>query len=198
MTREAVETYAEDVEDGDDSRERAADAGAVAAEADETAELRGEDSVELSDTQADEQQQLDESPDPVADEQAAELSDPVADEPSGLVTREEPDTATGEQPAAGGAPSAPATEPLLAPAQAEEFLARWSEVQIAFVEDPRRSVTDAEALLNEVAAAYQDAVEERRSRLSAVHNGDRDPADTEALRSTILGYREIITAMLPK
>jgi hypothetical protein len=166
MNREAVEAYAENV---DDSRERAATEGAVEVEPDETEELRGEDPVELSDAQADEHEQehVAESPDPEADEQVTE-------------------------------PSAPVTEPLLAPSQAEEFFERWSEVQIAFVEDPRKSVTDAEALLSEVAAAYQEAVEERRSRLSAVNNGDGATFDTEALRSTLLGYREIMTTMLSK
>src|SRR4051812_28742107 len=184
MNREAVEAYAEDV---DDSRERAADEEAVEAGADqteETKELRGEDPVEPPDAWADEDEQVEQAAessdpesgsesdrvsDPVTDEQLAELSDPAADGPLDTAIPEQPDTATEEQPTVPGAPSAAATEPLMAPAQAEEFLDRWSEVQIAFVEDPRQSVTDAEALLSEVAAAYQRAVEERRSRLSAVH-----------------------------
>ena len=86
-------------------------------------------------------------------------------------------------------------EPLLAQASAEAFLGRWSDVQVAFIEDPHRSVAEADSLLSEILTAYQEAVEQRRSQISA--DSADNAADTEHLRLALLDYRTIITAMLP-
>jgi hypothetical protein len=111
------------------------------------------------------------------------------------------DSAEPAEPAGAAVPVEPSTTeadltaPLLASTVTEDFRDRWSEVQIGFVEDPQKSVAEADALLAEVARAYQDAVEERRSRISAARQDGS--ADTEDLRSALLGYRDIITTMLP-
>ncbi|NUR25508.1 MAG: hypothetical protein HOV83_06605 [Catenulispora sp.] len=117
-------------------------------------------------------------------------------EPSDIVAVEEPDypdyaTPSVAQPSA---TQSDASEPLLASTVTDGFRDRWSEVQIGFVEDPQKSVAEADALLAEVTRAYQQAVEERRSRISAVRQDGS--ADTEDLRSALLGYREIFTTMV--
>jgi hypothetical protein len=90
---------------------------------------------------------------------------------------------------------ADASEPLLTSTSAEAFLERWSEVQGTFIEDPHKSVTEAEALLTEVLTAYQEAVEQRREQISSAWDGDA--ADTEKMRLALLDYRAVITTMLP-
>ena len=87
-------------------------------------------------------------------------------------------------------------EPLLSPEAEEEFLQRWSDVQIGFVHDPRQCAQDASALVDEIAATYQKAFDERRSRLSAAWHADE--ADTEDLRNAVRGYRTFIRALLPR
>ena len=105
-----------------------------------------------------------------------------------------------ESPAAAADPVA---EPLLGAASAEAFIDRWSSVQATFVEDPHRSVTEADTLLTEVLTAYQQAIEQRRSQIAgsgAGSTGGTDSAgsapDTEGLRLALLEYRSIITAMV--
>jgi hypothetical protein len=88
-----------------------------------------------------------------------------------------------------------ASEPLLAPTSAEAFLDRWSDIQTTFIEDPHRSVTEADALLTEVLTAYRDAVEQRREQISSAWSGNA--ADTEKMRLALLDYRNVITTMLP-
>jgi len=83
-------------------------------------------------------------------------------------------------------------DPPLAPAH---FQDRWSDVQNTFVEDPHRSVAEADALLTEVLTAYQQAVEQRRERITATWS--EAAADTEKMRLALLDYRSLITTMLP-
>jgi len=125
--------------------------------------------------------------------------------PSDIVAVEEPDypdyatpsTAESTEPTESTESSTTqpdAAEPLLASSVTDDFRDRWSEVQIGFVEDPQKSVAEADALLAQVTRAYQQAVEERRSRIAAVRQDGS--ADTEDLRSALLGYREIFTTMV--
>lgn len=101
-----------------------------------------------------------------------------------------------ERPVAEPADSEPAaSEPLLTSTSSEAFLDRWSDVQNTFIEDPQRSVTEADALLTEVLTAYQQAVEQRREQISSAWSGSS--SDTEKMRLALLDYRDVITAMLP-
>jgi len=101
-----------------------------------------------------------------------------------------------EPPLAEPADSDPAaSEPLLTSTSSEAFLDRWSDVQSTFIEDPQRSVTEADALLTEVLTAYQQAVEQRREQISSAWSGDS--SDTEKMRLALLDYRDVITTMLP-
>lgn len=104
---------------------------------------------------------------------------------------DEPETTVAEP----SEPEPAASEPLLASISAEAFLDRWSDVQTTFIEDPHRSVTEADALLTEVLTAYRDAVEQRREQISSAWSGNA--ADTEKMRLALLDYRDVITTMLP-
>lgn len=112
-------------------------------------------------------------------------------------------TATEAQTESPAAAADTVAEPLLGAASAEAFIDRWSSVQATFVEDPHRSVTEADTLLTEVLTAYQQAIEQRRAQIAgsgAGSTGGTDSAgsapDTEGLRLALLEYRSIITAMV--
>lgn len=126
-------------------------------------------------------EQLDQTEQPelaVKPEEPAEPPEPELAEPDELDDRDEPE----DLPA----------DPPLAPAH---FQDRWSDVQNTFVEDPHRSVAEADALLTEVLTAYQQAVEQRRERITAIWSDAT--ADTEKMRLALLDYRSLITTMLP-
>ncbi|MEY9931216.1 hypothetical protein ABH926_005865 [Catenulispora sp. GP43] len=146
-----------------------------------------------------------------ADAQAATLAGAEADAQDQAETEAEPGFDTAAEPgfdtavqtesaaiAATATTAAPAAdtlaEPLMGLTSAEAFIDRWSSVQVTFVEDPHRSVTEADALLTEVLTAYQDAVEQRRAQIAAA--GADGAGDTEDLRLALLEYRTIITAMV--
>jgi hypothetical protein len=122
-----------------------------------------------------EEDRADQADEPVAAAEPVESAEPV--EPAGSAETAEPDL-----------PAEPVGPDLGA------FQDRWSDIQNAFVEDPHRSVTEADALLTEVLTAYQNAVEQRREQISATTG---DGADTEKMRLALLDYRSLITTMLP-
>lgn len=68
---------------------------------------------------------------------------------------------------------------------------RWKEVQIGFVDDPRSSVVEADALAAEVTEAVVAALEERRTALRAAWD-DAEGADTEVLRLALRDYRSFV------
>lgn len=68
---------------------------------------------------------------------------------------------------------------------------RWKEVQIGFVDDPRSSVVEADALAAEVAEAVVAALEERRTALRAAWD-EAEGVDTEALRLALRDYRSFV------
>jgi hypothetical protein len=117
----------------------------------------------------------------------------VAEEKSGLPL---PPAAESDEPAAGHPAPTVSTEALLAPAALNEYLDRWSDVQIGFVRDPHKAVAEADALVGEIADAFQKAVDDRRSRLAAVRHDEA--AGTEDLRTALLGYRDFVRTLLPR
>jgi len=73
--------------------------------------------------------------------------------------------------------------------------ARWSEIQASFVDEPRRAVEQADALVSDVIAEISDSFGKQRSRLEA--QWDRgDEASTEDLRQTFQRYRSFFSRLL--
>lgn len=62
-----------------------------------------------------------------------------------------------------------------------------------FVEDPRRAVREADAVLDEVIGRVQQALEARRQ---ALREGSAPGADTEALRVALTRYRDLTGRLL--
>lgn len=85
--------------------------------------------------------------------------------------------------------------PLVAAEAQEEFLSRWSRIQVSFLEDPSAAVESAEQLIEDVNAAIRTSLEERSGELAA---GGRAASDTEQRRLALRRYRAFIGVVLPK
>ena len=93
---------------------------------------------------------------------------------------------------------AQAAEPLAAlfpPQVAQEFRQRWDQVQIGFVDDPRRAVQQADELVAHVMKSLATTFADQRSRLEAGLGREGDP-NTEDLRVALRGYRSFFQRLL--
>lgn len=115
------------------------------------------------------------------------------DEPGGVVVVAEPDAPI-DQAAAAGLPVV--REPLLDAGEQQDFLTRWSDVQVGFVDDPLGAVRNADTLLTEIAAAYSSAFQARRDDLGSWQQDEKP--DTESLRLALQRYRSFLGVILPK
>lgn len=102
----------------------------------------------------------------------------------------------------------------LPPERRDAFAADWQQVQAKFVDDPERSIALADALVAEVmkARGYPvDDFEQRAADISVDHPGlvanyraahdiavrrSQGKADTEDLRSALIGYRSLFDELL--
>jgi hypothetical protein len=84
---------------------------------------------------------------------------------------------------------------LFPPPVATEFRNRWDQVQIGFVDDPRRAVQQADELVAQVMKSLAASFAEQRSRLEA-GLGQGGQADTEGLRMALHSYRSFFQRLL--
>jgi hypothetical protein len=86
-------------------------------------------------------------------------------------------------------------EPLLPGDQAEQFTSRWEKIQAGFVDEPRDSVEQADALvadlMRRLAAGFSD---ERKQLESQWDRGD--DVSTEDLRVALTRYRSFFERLL--
>ena len=86
-------------------------------------------------------------------------------------------------------------ESLLPPDQSERFSGRWQEIQTGFVDEPRRSVEQADALVADLMQRLATGFAEERQRLEA--QWDRgDDISTEDLRVALTRYRSFFDRLL--
>lgn len=89
-------------------------------------------------------------------------------------------------------------EPLAALFQgpmAEEFRHRWDAIQIAFVDDPRAAVRNADELVAQVLRSLAESFAEQRSQIEA-GLGAQEHADTENMRIALQRYRSFFQRLL--
>lgn len=79
--------------------------------------------------------------------------------------------------------------------EAEGFHTRWSEIQVSFVDEPRESVQQADALVAEVMQRLAQVFAQERSRLEQQWDRGED-TDTEALRQALRRYRSFFDRLL--
>ena len=86
-------------------------------------------------------------------------------------------------------------EPLLDEGQASSFTERWREVQVDFVDRPRESVEQADALVAELMQKLAASFSDERSRLEQQWEGG-DEVSTEDLRVALTRYRSFFDRLL--
>ena len=104
----------------------------------------------------------------------------------------------GYQTAPAGTPAgagAAGTGPLLDTADTEGFRARWTDVQTGFVDAPRRSVEQADALVAELMQHLAKSFADERSRLESQWDRGED-IPTDDLRDAFQRYRSFFERLL--
>jgi hypothetical protein len=85
--------------------------------------------------------------------------------------------------------------PLLPDDQSERFTTRWQEIQASFVDQPRDSVEQADALVADLMQRLAAGFSNERERLEA--QWDRgDDVSTEDLRVALTRYRSFFDRLL--
>jgi hypothetical protein len=91
-------------------------------------------------------------------------------------------------------PDEPLT-PLFPTERAAELRARWNELQIAFVDEPRETVRRADELVAQVMKGRAQSFAEERSRLESQWDKG-DQVSTEDLRQALRRYRSFFERFL--
>jgi hypothetical protein len=115
-----------------------------------------------------------------------------------------PATYAGEPRVTSGAPEQPANDPaavhsratpLFSEPDVSDFRSRWSDIQTAFVDEPRRAVEDADHLVASLMKKLADGFAKEREGLE--HQWDRgDSVSTEDLRIALQRYRAFFDRLL--
>jgi hypothetical protein len=115
------------------------------------------------------------------------ISPKQADGPQ-VMRVEEPETL-------GGATTVLEPLPLFSELEMSDFRAQWSNIQIGFVDEPRRTVEDADKLVAAVMQRLAKVFTDERSRLEKQWDGG-DSVSTEDLRLTLQRYRSFFDRLL--
>jgi hypothetical protein len=86
-------------------------------------------------------------------------------------------------------------EPLFAADQTEGFRLRWSEIQTGFVDEPRRSVEQADSLVAEGIQRLAQVFADERTSLEQQWDRGED-ISTEDLRQALRRYRSFFERLL--
>ena len=85
---------------------------------------------------------------------------------------------------------------LLTRDEREEFARRLQHAVNGFVDEPRRSVEEADALFEEVSGRIRALLAERHHQLRAPWHGEGVTAETEDLRKALRRYRDAAEQLL--
>ena len=83
--------------------------------------------------------------------------------------------------------------PILHP-QVHSYSARWDSVKGEFVDEPRRAVADADALVGELLDELQELFKQQRTQIE--QGLDADETSTEDLRLALRRYRSFFDRLL--
>lgn len=84
---------------------------------------------------------------------------------------------------------------LFDPGAADAFRAKWKEVQVGFVDDPRRAVAHADELVAQVMKSLAESFAGQRSRIEQ-EVGQGEEVSTENLRVALTRYRSFFERLL--
>lgn len=79
--------------------------------------------------------------------------------------------------------------------EVEDLRERWIAIQSAFIDEPRRSVTEADRLVGDVTERIARSFEDERARLEEIWESGED-ITTEDLRLTLQRYRAFFDRLL--
>lgn len=88
----------------------------------------------------------------------------------------------------------PARTTVLSADVASELRDRWSRLREVSAEDPRGGVQDADALLQDISAAFTEAIEEHRAGLAAGWQVGRP--GTDRLQDALQQYDALVAVLL--
>jgi hypothetical protein len=86
-------------------------------------------------------------------------------------------------------------EPLMPQDQSERYASRWQEIQTGFVDEPRESVEQADALVADLMQQLASGFSSERKRLEAQWDSG-DDVSTEDLRVALTRYRSFFDRLL--
>jgi hypothetical protein len=117
-------------------------------------------------------------------------------QPTGTGAEEETTGDTGAEAAtAGNGAAGGQLESLLPAEEGESFRSRWADIQTRFVDAPRESVEQADALVAELMQRLAQTFAQERESLEAQWSGGGDPS-TEDLRVGLQRYRSFFERLL--
>ena len=85
--------------------------------------------------------------------------------------------------------------PLIAKREIEALRTRWTAIQASFVDEPRKSVQDADELVSSAIKHISEGFRDRRSQLEKQWSQGTD-ASTEDLRIALQHYRTFFDRLL--
>jgi hypothetical protein len=109
--------------------------------------------------------------------------------------RREPITLEGKTSSETYANDGPGASSLFADSDVEDFRSRWNNVQAGFVDQPRRSVEQAEELVSNVLERLADSFTSERASLEK-HWSNGESVSTEDLRMALQRYRAFFGKLL--
>ena len=86
-------------------------------------------------------------------------------------------------------------EALFPPAEITRLRAQWTEIQAAFVDEPRNAVKSADSLVGDVLKSLSDSFTNERSRLEGQWDREGD-ITTEDFRMALRRYRTFFDRLL--
>src|SRR5437868_14167883 len=104
------------------------------------------------------------------------------------------DTQVHEMPAANASESTQTTQ-LFAPDEMTNLRSRWERIQTEFVDEPRRSVQQADELVATVARRLTEVFGDEKNRLEQAW-AKGDDVSTEDLRMALRRYRSLFERLL--
>jgi hypothetical protein len=88
-----------------------------------------------------------------------------------------------------------AAAPLFAETESHEFRSKWDQIQIGFVDEPRKAVQDADNLVAQTMKRLAEIFSDERKKMEA--QWDRgDDVSTEDLRMALQRYRSFFNRLL--
>lgn len=95
----------------------------------------------------------------------------------------------------GGPGSAEQLSPLLSPNETGEFRSRWNSIQTGFVDEPRKTVEQADELVAEIMQRLAQSFSDQRTNLEKQWERS-DEVSTEELRLALRRYRSFFDRLL--